>query len=135
LATKYTCWLERAMPRDRYWLTRPVEHLTIPATIHAILAARIDRLAPEAKRLLQAAAVIGKDVPMQLLLAIADAPEPEVRAELNRLQTAEFLSVDGDDLPLSRTDRRGRQPRPRGAGAHPPAGGSGKRGPCPLPRT
>ena len=69
--------------RGAYRLTRPVEHLTIPATVQAILAARIDRLAPEAKRLLQAAAVIGKDVPMPLLLAIADAPEPEVRAELD----------------------------------------------------
>ena len=77
--------------RGAYRLARAVEHLTIPATVQAILAARIDRLAPEAKRLLQAAAVIGKDVPMPLLLAIADAPEPEVRAELTHLQAAEFL--------------------------------------------
>ena len=77
--------------RGAYRLTRPVEHLKIPATVQAILAARIDRLAPEAKRLLQAAAVIGKDVPMPLLLAIANAPEPEVRAELPHLQAAEFL--------------------------------------------
>jgi tetratricopeptide (TPR) repeat protein len=77
--------------RSAYRLTRPVEQLTIPATVQAILAARIDRLRPETKRLLQAAAVIGKDVPMPLLLAIADLPEPEVRAELTRLQTAEFL--------------------------------------------
>jgi hypothetical protein len=65
--------------------------LVIPATVQAILAARIDRLGPEAKRLLQAAAVIGLDVPMPLLLAIADAPEPAVRAELTHLQSAEFL--------------------------------------------
>jgi class 3 adenylate cyclase/tetratricopeptide (TPR) repeat protein len=77
--------------RGAYQLTRPVEYLTIPATVQAILAARIDRLAPEAKRLLQAAAAIGKDVPLPLLLAIADAPEHEVRAELTRLQAAEFL--------------------------------------------
>src|SRR5262249_50296562 len=56
-----------------------------------ILAARVDRLAPDAKHLLQAAAVIGKDVPIPLLLAVADAPEPEVRAELTRLQASEFL--------------------------------------------
>jgi class 3 adenylate cyclase/tetratricopeptide (TPR) repeat protein len=77
--------------RGAYRLTRPVENLRIPATVQAILAARIDRLGPEAKRLLQAAAVIGKDVPMPLLLAIADTAEPEVRAELTRLQAAEFL--------------------------------------------
>ena len=77
--------------RGAYRLTRTVEHLRIPATVQAILAARIDRLAPEAKRLLQSAAVIGKDVPMPLLLALVDAPEPEVRAELAHLQAAEFL--------------------------------------------
>ena len=59
--------------------------------MQAILAARIDRLTPEAKRLLQAAALIGKDVALPLLLAIADAPEHEVRAELTRLQAAELL--------------------------------------------
>jgi tetratricopeptide (TPR) repeat protein len=77
--------------RGAYRLTRPVESLTIPATVQAILAARIDRLAPETKRLLQAAAVVGKDVALPLLLAIADAPEPAVRAELTHLQAAEFL--------------------------------------------
>jgi len=77
--------------RGAYRLTRPVEHLQIPATVQAILAARIDRLAPEDKGLLQAAAVIGKDVPMPLLLAIADASENEVRGGLGRLQAAEFL--------------------------------------------
>jgi class 3 adenylate cyclase/tetratricopeptide (TPR) repeat protein len=77
--------------RGAYRLTRPVETLKIPATVQAILAARIDRLGPEAKRLLQAAAVIGKDVRMPLLVAIADAPEHEVRADLTHLQAAEFL--------------------------------------------
>jgi class 3 adenylate cyclase/predicted ATPase len=77
--------------RGAYRLTRAVEHLEIPATIQAILAARIDRQSPEDKRLLQAAAVVGKDVPMPLLLAIAETAEGEVRAGLGRLQAAEFL--------------------------------------------
>src|SRR5262245_10778400 len=77
--------------RGAYRLTRPVEQLRMPATVEAILAARIDRLEPEAKRLLQAAAVIGKDVPLPLLFAIADAPEDGVRTELARLQASEFL--------------------------------------------
>jgi predicted ATPase len=46
--------------RGAYRLTRPIEQLKMPATVQAILAARVDRLAPEAKRLLQAAAAIGK---------------------------------------------------------------------------
>ena len=65
--------------------------LQIPATARAILAARIDRLAPEDKRLLQGAAVIGKDVPFALLQAIADEPEETVRRGLGTLQAAEFL--------------------------------------------
>jgi class 3 adenylate cyclase/tetratricopeptide (TPR) repeat protein len=77
--------------RGAYRLTRPVDHLHIPASVQAILAARIDRLGPEDKRLLQAAAVIGKDVPLPLLLAVADASESEVRGALGRLQAAEFL--------------------------------------------
>ena len=77
--------------RGTYRLTRPIEQLKMPATVQAILAARVDRLAPEAKRLLQAAAAIGKNFALPLLLAITDAQEPEVRAGLTSLQAAEFL--------------------------------------------
>jgi tetratricopeptide (TPR) repeat protein len=56
-----------------------------------VLAARIDRLPPENKRLLQCAAVIGKDVPLALFQAIADASQDEVHRGLNALQAAEFL--------------------------------------------
>ena len=52
--------------RGAYRLTRPVQTmLEVPATVQVILAARIDRLAPEDKRLLQVASVIGKDVPLR----------------------------------------------------------------------
>ncbi len=63
----------------------------IPATAQAILAARIDRLAAENKRLLQAASVIGKNVPFALLHAVADMPEDSLRQRLSDLQAAEFL--------------------------------------------
>src|SRR5262249_23322190 len=65
--------------RGAYSMARPIDTIAVPATVEAVLAARIDRLGPEAKRLLQTAAVIGKDVALPLLLTIADAPEPEVR--------------------------------------------------------
>ena len=65
--------------------------LQVPATVHAILAARIDRLKPEEKRLLQAAAVIGAHVPFELLRAIAGIDEDELRRDLGQLQNAEFL--------------------------------------------
>jgi predicted ATPase len=77
--------------RGNYRLARPIESTQVPATVQAVLAARIDRLPPEEKRLLQSAAVIGKDVPFLLLQAIADQPEEELRRGLTRLQAAEFL--------------------------------------------
>src|SRR5262249_42815180 len=77
--------------RRAYQLTRPVEALQVPATVQTILAARIDRLAPEDKHLLQAASVIGKDVPYALLAAITERPEEDLRRGLEHLQAAEFL--------------------------------------------
>ena len=63
----------------------------VPATVQAILAARIDRLAPEDKRLLQTASVVGKDVPHALLQAVADLDDAELSAALARLQAGDFL--------------------------------------------
>ena len=59
--------------------------------MQAVLAARIDRLSPEAKRLLQTAAVIGTEVPLSLLQAIAEEREEVLHGSLAHLQTAEFL--------------------------------------------
>jgi class 3 adenylate cyclase/tetratricopeptide (TPR) repeat protein len=81
--------------RGRYRLTRPVHSIQVPATVQAMLAARIDRLGPEDKRLLQVASVIGKDVPFALLQAIADLPDDVLRSGLDHLQAAEFLDETG----------------------------------------
>ena len=77
--------------RGAYRLGRASQTFQIPATAQAILASRIDRLSPEDKRLLQAAAVIGKDVPFGLLQAIADLREDELRTGLAHLMAGEFL--------------------------------------------
>ena len=63
----------------------------MPATVQAVLAARIDRLPPEEKHLLQTAAVIGNEVPLPLLQAIAELPEDALHRGLAHLQAAEFL--------------------------------------------
>jgi class 3 adenylate cyclase/tetratricopeptide (TPR) repeat protein len=81
--------------RGRYRLTQPVQALQVPATVQVMLAARIDRLAPEDKRLLQVASVVGKDVPFALLQAIAELPDEALRGGLDRLQTAEFVYEAG----------------------------------------
>jgi tetratricopeptide (TPR) repeat protein len=63
----------------------------VPETVHAVLAARLDRLPPEEKRLLQTAAVIGAEVPVPLLQAMADLSEAALHRCLAHLQAAEFL--------------------------------------------
>jgi class 3 adenylate cyclase/tetratricopeptide (TPR) repeat protein len=63
----------------------------VPATVFAVLAARIDRLAPEDKRVLQTASAIGKDVPRALLEAIVDLAPDLLGESLGRLQAGEFL--------------------------------------------
>jgi class 3 adenylate cyclase/tetratricopeptide (TPR) repeat protein len=74
-----------------YRLVQPLHGMPVPATVQAVLAARIDRLPPEDKRLLQTAAVIGTDVPFPLLRAIADVIEETLHRGLAHLQAAEFL--------------------------------------------
>ncbi len=74
-----------------YRLATPVDSLQMPATVQAVLAARIDRLPPEEKHMLQTAAVIGTEVPWPLLQAIAERPEADLHRGLAHLQGAEFL--------------------------------------------
>jgi tetratricopeptide (TPR) repeat protein len=77
--------------RGKYRLARDLPAIHVPGTVQAILTARIDRLPREEKRLLEIAAVIGKDFPLALLLAVADEKEGTIRRGLGHLQTAEFL--------------------------------------------
>ena len=77
--------------RGAYRITRALDTVQVPATVQAVLAARIDRLPAEQKTLLQQAAVIGNAVPLPLLQAIADVPEEAVRLGVSGLQTAEFI--------------------------------------------
>jgi class 3 adenylate cyclase/tetratricopeptide (TPR) repeat protein len=77
--------------RGAYRLVTPIERLEVPATVQAVLAARIDRLAEREKRLLQVAAVIGKDFPEPLLAAVAELPAEELKAALAALRRAEFI--------------------------------------------
>ncbi len=74
-----------------YRLAQALPTIQVPATVQAVLAARIDRLPPEEKRLLQTAAVIGTEVPFALLQAIAELPEADLHRGLAHLQAAEFL--------------------------------------------
>src|SRR5262249_4847045 len=72
-------------------LTHPVTALQVPASVQALLASRIDRLAAEDKQLLETASAIGKDVPYPLLTAVAGEEEGALQHRLGRLQGAGFL--------------------------------------------
>jgi class 3 adenylate cyclase/tetratricopeptide (TPR) repeat protein/ABC-type thiamine transport system ATPase subunit len=74
-----------------YHLGQALQTIQVPATVQAVLAARIDRLPPEEKGLLQTAAVLGHEVPLPLLQAIADMPEEVLHRSLAHLQATEFL--------------------------------------------
>jgi predicted ATPase/class 3 adenylate cyclase len=72
-------------------LVRPVEQLRLPPTVQGILAARIDRLRPEEKELLQTLAVIGSEFPLSLVRQVAQLQPDQLDGLLSKLQTAEFI--------------------------------------------
>jgi tetratricopeptide (TPR) repeat protein len=77
--------------RSAYRVAKPLQSIQVPATVQAVLAARVDRLPPQEKRLLQTAAVVGMEVPFALVQAVAELPEEELRHGLAHLQATEFL--------------------------------------------
>jgi class 3 adenylate cyclase/predicted ATPase len=72
-------------------LTRPLNELKIPPTVQAILAARIDRLSPADKDLLQTMAVIGKDAPLTLIGSVTGKSMEQLEPMLANLQLEEFI--------------------------------------------
>jgi class 3 adenylate cyclase/tetratricopeptide (TPR) repeat protein len=78
-----------------YRLVGAVEALEVPETLHALIAARLDGLAPEERRLLQDAAVLGKTFPKDALGALAGA-EVELDTLLGSLVRKEVLGVQAD---------------------------------------
>jgi predicted ATPase len=74
-----------------YRLVHALPTIQVPATVQAILAARMDRLPQDEKRLLQTAAVIGIEVSWALLQSIAEMPAAVLYRGLTHLQAAEFL--------------------------------------------
>jgi len=81
--------------RGAYAPAARIEEIALPETVQAVLASRIDRLTDRDKDVLQAAAVIGRDVPIELLRAVVDVPSPELAASLERLSIAELIGPGG----------------------------------------
>ena len=79
----------------RYAMVRALDSVEIPATVHDVLAARIDRLAPRERTLLQLAAVVGAEVPRDVLEHTAGLDAPALDAALTRLEGAGLLAGNG----------------------------------------
>jgi class 3 adenylate cyclase/tetratricopeptide (TPR) repeat protein len=77
--------------RGAFRLAKELSSIRVPATVQAILAARIDRLSAEEKRLLQSAAVIGREFSLPLLQSIVGPGLTDLAGVVARLQAAEFF--------------------------------------------
>jgi len=74
-----------------YRLAQALPTIQVPATVQAVLAARIDRLPQDAKSLLQTASVIGNESSLLLLQTITELSEATLYQGIIHLQAAEFL--------------------------------------------
>jgi len=78
-----------------YMLTGEVDALEVPETLHALIAARLDGLSAEERRLLQDAAVVGKTFTKGAVAALADT-DAEVDPLLAGLVRKEVLGLQAD---------------------------------------
>ena len=89
----------------------PPSSLAVPATLHASLLGRLDRLGPAARTVAQVGAAIGRDFSYELLAAAAPLAEPELREALRRLVAQNSGGVAGRVRPhLRHTSRLTAQP-------------------------
>jgi class 3 adenylate cyclase len=79
-----------------YTPTGEIETLEVPETLHALIAARLDGLSGEERRLLQDGAVLGKTFTQQALAALAGAPAEKLEPLLSGLVRKEVLGVQSD---------------------------------------
>ena len=68
---------------------------SVPATLHASLMARLDRLGPAAKEIAQIGAVLGREFAYELIEPVAQRPEKELQLSLDRLSDAGLLFCRG----------------------------------------
>jgi predicted ATPase len=79
-----------------YRPTGTIDELEVPETLHGLIAARLDGLDPDERRLLQDASVLGKTFSKEALAALAGIPEPELEPLLSALVRKEVLGVQAD---------------------------------------
>jgi class 3 adenylate cyclase/tetratricopeptide (TPR) repeat protein len=77
--------------RGAFQLATSIDELAVPATVQAVLGARIDRLTEREKNVLQTGSVIGKKFPESVIERIAELPDSDLASALRQLVTAEFI--------------------------------------------
>ncbi len=73
-----------------------VESLEVPETLHALIAARLDGLTADERRLVQDGAILGKTFAMQAVAALSGMDEADVEPVLAALVRKEVLSIQAD---------------------------------------
>ncbi|HSR44166.1 MAG TPA: adenylate/guanylate cyclase domain-containing protein [Acidimicrobiia bacterium] len=81
---------------DRYRQISDVESLTVPDSLHAVVASRIDRLGPDERAIIQDAAVLGQSFTADALRVLSDSPAETIEESLARLVREEVLHLDDD---------------------------------------
>ena len=81
---------------NQYRVTAAIEALEVPETLHGLIAARLDGLAPEERRLLQDASVLGKTFTIEAVSALSSLPKAELEPMLSGLIRKELLSIQTD---------------------------------------
>ena len=76
----------------------PIDILDVPETLHALIAARLDGLAADERRLLQSASVLGKTFTIEALATLTGRSVAELEPVLNGLARKEVLSLQADPL-------------------------------------
>ena len=90
--------LESGDPSDRVaavLAASPSPAVSIPATLHASLIARLDRLGPSAKEVAQIGAILGREFGYDLIEPVAHRPAVELTVALDRLEAAGLLFCRG----------------------------------------
>lgn len=83
--------------KGAYRLATPIVGTAVPASVQAVLAARIDRAGVREKAVLQAAAVIGREFAVPVLERVVELKPSEIEAALQALVAGEFVDARGDD--------------------------------------
>jgi predicted ATPase len=79
-----------------YRPTGAIGALEVPETLHALIAARLDGLTPEERRVLQDGSVLGKTFTRSALAALSGLAETELEPLLSSLTRKEVLGVQAD---------------------------------------